>query len=81
MTFLANLTYNCNKRIGFPTSPHPPKFGPRIRVEFDPAFKVDRVCGTVKQKLSIVYQAAAVCTWLKLWMLRQIIQAILDASS
>ena len=27
-----------------------------IRVEFDPAFKVDRVCGTVKQKLSIVYQ-------------------------
>lgn len=36
-------------------------FWPRIRVEFDPAFKVDRVCGTVKQKLSIVYQAATVC--------------------
>ena len=29
---------------------------PRIRVEFDPAYKVDRVCGTVKQKLTIVYQ-------------------------
>ncbi|CAJ1447961.1 unnamed protein product [Effrenium voratum] len=27
-----------------------------IRVEFDPAFKVDRVCGVVKQKLTIVYQ-------------------------
>ncbi|CAE8612898.1 unnamed protein product [Polarella glacialis] len=27
-----------------------------IRVEFDPAFKVDRVCGVVKQKLSFVYQ-------------------------
>ncbi|CAE7232354.1 Hydin [Symbiodinium sp. CCMP2456] len=27
-----------------------------IRVEFDPAYKVDRVCGTVKQKLTIVYQ-------------------------
>ena len=30
----------------------------RIRVEFDPAFKVDRVCGVVKQKLTIVYQEA-----------------------
>ena len=25
-------------------------------MEFDPAYKVDRVCGTVKQKLTIVYQ-------------------------
>ena len=25
-------------------------------MEFDPAYKVDRMCGTVKQKLTIVYQ-------------------------
>ena len=58
-------------------------FWPRIRVEFDPAFKVDRVCGTVKQKLSIVYQAATVCNWIG-WTfigMRHVIQTILNVPS